>query len=295
MPDSPPHTTLSALNPLPFFLHKHANFRKLATKEDPFHIHKTLGILSILSFIYRYGVVYPQTGTLGFDGSWFDWATMLVHNCLAFSSIQFRVPSKRIDTKPMVIYEEYRQHAMVFTNRCFAVFIVAIFWGGSPPVWAAPLAVALHHLMADDITRRHGSGNTAVRSVSKKLQTSTFYKRVGYLYSFYQYLAIASHIVPHERLADAGYNTIIAIASSAFMMTLYRKKIIRGRTHMIVYSFCLLLSAYHIVRMTGIWVAVLTALAFAARVNSRANKYAIWTVFRFIVAALPLLPFVAGA
>ena len=40
------------------FLHKDANFKKLATREDPYHVHKTLGILSVCSFVYRYGYVY---------------------------------------------------------------------------------------------------------------------------------------------------------------------------------------------------------------------------------------------
>jgi len=69
--------------------------------------------------------VYNIQGNLGFDGSRLDWATLIVHTLLAFSSIIFRVPRKRIDRKPMIIYEEYRQHAMVFTFRCFSVFAVS--------------------------------------------------------------------------------------------------------------------------------------------------------------------------
>ena len=44
-------------------------------------------------------------------------------------------------------------------------------------------------------------------------------------------MAIGSHILPNVHLADLAWNAIIAIASSAFMMTLYRKRIIRGMTH----------------------------------------------------------------
>ena len=52
--------------------------QKLFTVEDPHMLHKVLGLLSVLSFIYRYGFVYPRTGTLGFDGDVFDWATIAV-------------------------------------------------------------------------------------------------------------------------------------------------------------------------------------------------------------------------
>jgi hypothetical protein len=90
------------------FLHEDAKVGKLITREDPHHIHKTLGILSVVSFCYRYRYVFNVTGDLGFDGSALDWASMAVHTLLALSSILFRVPRKHINAKPMVIYEAYR-------------------------------------------------------------------------------------------------------------------------------------------------------------------------------------------
>jgi hypothetical protein len=274
------------------FFHKNAKFSKLMTREDPYHLHKTLGILSVASFLFRYAYCYNKYGTLRFDGSaatpqnrFLDWMTMCVHTCLAFSSIIFRVPRKRINGKPMVIYEEYRQHAMVFTARCFLVFAVADLFPNGPS-WAAPVAVMCCHLLADRITSIHGTkGNTAVRATQKAMKISTFYRYVGKLYSLYQFLAIGSHILPNARLADLAYNAIIAIQSSAFMMTLYRKRIIRGRTHMVVYAGCLIVSGFHICRMLG-WRSVgLVCVAFLLRINSPRdmpvmnNKYAIWSIF----------------
>jgi hypothetical protein len=105
------------------------------------------------------------------------------------------------------------------------------------------------------------------------------------MYSFYQFLAVASHILPSAHLADMAYNAIIAIQSSAFMMTLYRKKIIRGRTHVVVYSSCLVLSAYHIIRLMSLQTLMMVAGAFAMRVNlprGLSNKYLIWTLFLLV-------------
>jgi len=268
-------------------LHPSADVRKLFTYEDSQFIHKTLGISSLISFIYRYGYVYNTTGTLGFDGKYMDWVTMALHTLLAFSSIIFRVPAKRIDNKPMVIYEEYRQHAMVFTHRCMAVYVCAVMFPDSPR-WFVPSVVCAHHYLADRITDRHGSGSTAVRAnpnINKEDSSGKvpdFFKRIGYLYSFYQFLAVASHILPMSRLADMAYNAIIAIQSSAFMMTLYRKRIVRGRTHVLVYSGCLVLSGFHIVRMLPLTNLLLVMGAFALRVNlprGWSNKYLIWTAF----------------
>jgi len=271
------------------FLMKEANFKKLATREDPQHIHKTLGILSVCSFIYRYGYVYNTQGNLGFDGMgqdkkmvMLDWATMIVHTTLALSSILFRVPGFRIPDKPMVIYEEYRQHAMVFTTRCFAVFVVAYLFPDAP-CYVPPIVVMTHHLMADRITSIWGRpGNTAVRATSDSMKISEFYKGVSQLYSFYQFLAIGSHIVPNARLGDMAYNAIIAIQSSAFMMTLYRKRIIRGKMHMVMYASCLVLSAFHIIRILGLPLTGSIAVAFLVRTNIPRNlssKYAIWLFF----------------
>ena len=36
------------------FLHKDAKISKLVTREDPYHWHKTLGMLALLNFFYRY-------------------------------------------------------------------------------------------------------------------------------------------------------------------------------------------------------------------------------------------------
>jgi len=272
-----------------YLLHENAQLKKLASHEDPYHLHKTLGILSVCSFVYRYGVMYNRTGTLGFNGTSFDWHTMGVHLFLAASSMIFRsIPLNRIADKPMNIYEEYRQHAIVFTARCYSVFAVAVLWSSwfpdkTMPVWFMPSVVAVHHLLADFVTYRHGDGNTAVRSNTDKLtDTSLFIRTVTKFYSFYQFLAIGSHILPNDRLPDLAYNAIIAIASSAFMMTLYKKRIIRGYTHLVVYSLCLLLSAFHIIRLVGYTNSGAILATFMLRINlprDYSNKYVVWTLF----------------
>ena len=266
-------------------LHPDASLKKMGmpvSREDPYHVHKTLGLLSLASFVYRYGVVYPKTGTLGFDGTPFDWASMGLHLALAFSSIIFHVPKNRLPTKPMVIYEEYRQHAMVFTARCFSVFAVSQLYTGPYRGAVIPFVVMLHHMTADAITAKHGNGSTAVRANSDKFETGSFYKKVAVLYSAYQFLAVASHVLPNERIGDLAFNAIVAIASSAFLMTLYKKRVIRGMAHLVGYSACLLLSSFHIVRCIGWYSSAMAMVAFAIRINlpkQWSNKYVIWTAF----------------
>ena len=262
-----------------YFLCSDARLDKLFTPEDPLHIHKTLGLLAVLSFVYRYAVVYPAQGNLGFDGSALDWLTMAVHLLLPVSSLLFYVPAKRIATRPMVIYEEYRQHAVVFTLRTFSTFALAVL-APHAPFYAAPLLTAAHHLVVDRITAMHGNGSTAVRANSERLKPGTFYQRVAILYSFYQFLALGAMLVPSTRAADMAYNAIIAIQSSAFLMTLFKKRIVRGRTHMVVYGYCLVLSAFHFVRVIGLAQTALIAATFALRVKlPSVSKYVLWLAF----------------
>ena len=275
---------------------------KLKTHEDPYHIHKTLGVLSLLSFAYRYFWVLPTTGTLGFEGSTFDWVNMCVHLALSTSSIMFHVVKARMLRRPMIMWEEYRLHAIVFSLRCFVVYSVgAAFRHGSLPfLGMAPnslpdensalgraiifTAVMANHVLADYITSLHGTpGVTSVRVAVSKNTGKVKYSAVKKFYSFYQFLAVGSHLLPHARTMDLGYNSLIAIQSSAFLMTLCRKNIITFRTHGLVYSICLFLSAGYILRTFvpthGVAFVLAAFAVFQTRVALRANKYVLWATF----------------
>jgi len=260
---------------------KHMSNR-LVTSEDPHHLHKTLGVLSLLSFVYRYGYVWFTKGNLGFDGSIFDWATMCLHMALSSSSLIFHVISKRMLSRPMIIWNEYRLHAIVFTLRCVSVFVFGMIVPINKYIHLMQyITVMSHHLVVDQITKRYGvPDETTVRA---KDNSRPITKAILRGYSFYQFLALGSHLLPNERTGDMGFNTLIAIQSSAFLMTLYRKHIIRGRTHGYIYSACLIISSFHIFKsFKGLQFGVYILLAFMIRVYLRANKYLLWAIFSFI-------------
>lgn len=109
----------------------------------------------------------------------------------------------------------------------------------------------------------------------------TAVRHLTLVYAFYQFLALGSHLMPHgPRAMDLAYNTLIAIQSSAFCMTLHRKGLIRWQTHAAVYGICLVASAAYILSALHSWTffgAVLAA--FVARTQLRVNKYVIWIAF----------------
>jgi hypothetical protein len=297
---------------------KKVDLRKLATHEDPYHLHKTLGILSLLHFVYRYFWVLPLTGNLGFNGTKFDWVCMTLHLLLGCSSLIFKVIKARILKFPMIMWEEYRLHAIVFTLRCWSVFAVGAALKAAPAQYRelaygtlsgrfVMFAVVLaHHVVADYITACFGTpGVTSVRVAQSKKTGKVKFGATKRLYSFYQFLAIASHLTPHPtaRLMDLGFNTLIAIQSSAFLMTLCRKNIITWRTHGIIYTSCLLLSAGCMLRamcfagVDGRFLVVSTMAVFYLRVTFRLNKYLLWAGYTAVTysavadaVAAPLAP-----
>jgi hypothetical protein len=148
-----------------------------------------------------------------------------------------------------------------------------------------------HHFLLDEVTRRHGPpGNkvTTVRNCHDLHDSrSTALKLRLKFYAYYQFCALASQLLPHARLGDLGYNSLVAVQSQAFLMTLIRKGIIKWYTHAAVYTLALVMS------MGGIWINfeptfffAKVAFMFYLRVNfERLSKYLIWTLF--VIISLP--------
>ena len=198
----------------------------------------------------------------------------------------------------MIIWEEYRLHAIVFTVRCVSVYLYEVFmpaqYRGSTLHRLLFIPVVLgHHLVVDEITRRHGSkeGRTTVRSGTSIKDTAAWKITILRAYSFYQFLALGSHLLPQQigvARGDAGFNTLIAIQSSAFLMTLFRKGLIRDHSHALWYSLCLIFSSFHILRMfpSYMFVGKIVA-AFLLRTQLRINKYFLW--IGFVLVSLPAI------
>lgn len=249
-------------------------YERLFTQEDPTHLHKTLGILCILSYVYRYYIflVYGTFGFTSFSGP----ATILLHCALSFSSLIFHVISKRMLNRAMIIWEEYRLHAIVFTMRSCCIFFF-----GTSNVLSNATIVLMHHLLADEVTHRYGPENKEYTTVRVQDDHSLKTTLVLRFYSFYQFAAIASHLFTISP-KEMGFNTLIAIQSSAFLMTLYRKNLITSYTHGLVYGTCLILSLYVMSTVMPGWVWMGTALVFGARVGLGVNKYVLWGAFVLI-------------
>jgi hypothetical protein len=251
--------------------------RKLFTEEDKYFVHKILGFLSLISFIYRYFYVMPSSQSLGFGKDFFSYLTLTLHMLLSTSSLIFHVLTYRIPEKPLIIYEEYRIHAILFTLRSFIVAVIGInqdYMSKQTSSLLLVFSILAIHLLVDYVTQIHGTpGMTAVRVLNKDTGVIYLGKR---FYGYYQFLALASHLVLTERSGDLGFNTIIAIQSSAFFMTLQRKNITGVKAHAFFYALCLFVSSYYIFLSKDLMFFALVAFLFALRAGFNLNKYVIW-------------------
>ena len=90
------------------------NLYKLSTREDPWHLHKSLGLVCLLHFAYRYTLLYT-TGSMELNSS-LGVTGILLHGVLSLSSLIFHIPKERNPVAPM-IYPEFRLHSIVFALR----------------------------------------------------------------------------------------------------------------------------------------------------------------------------------
>eukprot|EP01034_Spumella_vulgaris_P029276 gene29276-36299_t len=253
--------------------------KKLFSNEDKNFIHKTFGFLSLCSYLYRYFYAYPTTGTLGFTGTTFDWLTLLLHFFLSFSSLIFHVVDRRIVSNPLIIYQEYRAHAIVFTIRGIVITIFGFYQHLLPTLAArittlSAIMIAMHALV-DYITVLYGTpGITTVRN-----DDNGTIPHVKLFFAFYQVLAMSTLLVIDDRLCDLGWNTLVAIQSSAFLMTLKRKSLIRARTHFFWYTLALVLSMVYIVHVKGVFFVAAIGGVFYLKVKTNLNKYLMWALF----------------
>jgi hypothetical protein len=254
--------------------------KKLFTEEDKFNVHKIFGLLSLLSYLYRYFYILTTTGRLGIENDFFSYLTLAIHTMLSLSSFIFHVLTFRIIENPLIIYEEYRVHAILFTLRAILVSVFGLVMHLIPVSVQKVSLIALVlsiHLLVDYVTIKHGrSGVTAVRVAN----TDKGFLKFGKLcYSYYQFLALACHLIIDQNLKDLGFNAVIAIQSSAFLMTLKRKNIIEWYTHAFFYSFALFLSMVYMFMAKGTTFFIYVGIVFTARISLNFNKYPLWLVY----------------
>lgn len=213
------------------------NLHKLNTKEDNIFIHKLLGIICLLNYIYRYHLLY-STGSMQLNNK-FALLLIFIHGILSISSLIFHIPSIRNSNKPM-IYPEFRLHSIVFGLRSV---IISVQYYYKLNYFYQILTCFMTMISADIITYLYNNKNAGSTMRNMPFDKSIpEYKQnqVTKMHSFFQIGATCFMLGN----IDTAFSPLFAIQIAAFLMTLVRKSIINCTTWHALYSLSLWINIF---------------------------------------------------
>lgn len=258
-------------------------FRKLVTKEDPFFIHKVLGLISFCNFIYRYYLLLSYGQMM--MSSPIDIALITCHGALSASSLIFHIPKKRHAGMPM-IYPEFRLHSIAFGLRSVACCFID-YYGNEYKLYYKMGACLGTMVIADAITKAHAEpGDTTMRAMPFALSTTVQERnKITRFHSNSQIFATLLMLYNME----TAFSPLFAIQIAAFLMTLVRKGLIKPNTWHILYSFALMINVFTSVTLKPselMTICIAKYIFSYIRFELHANKYIGWIM---IFSLIPML------
>lgn len=271
---------------------------KLITHEDKFHIHKTMGLVSLMNYFYLLFDCFYSGATAemtlrsvdsGFIG--LTW----VHSILSLSALQFLIPRTRTGILPM-IWQEFRAHSIVFAVRSFLIINVLYFLfhdsdrsddsdrTRSPTAIVVRLAIVLLAMKLADVSTEY------LRENKKETTTATMpywsdcpaalQSAIKYFYTHSQFMATIVCL-----FGKIPYILAVAfpIQIASFLMTLVRKNIISAFWYHVLYGGSLLIVYLINAADLALYPVVLIGVALIyIRVHLKLNKYVLWTLVALI-------------
>ena len=238
---------------------------KLVTHEDPYYLHKSLGLFCLVNYFVQFYFYF------NYNTTYLNVYTITPHILLHLSSFIFTVLKKRPTESivNMFIWEELRLHSLIFAWRsCFSI----LFPSYSRVICFLTIAAA------DIVTYYHGNPEVStVRGQHYKVGKRTLIKELtGAFFSISQFGAT---LICMDSSPILIFSTLPAIQTSAFGMTLIRKNLINKTVWSIVYSGELLLTYYiWYNEYNNLRVFYIAAILYALR-RIGISKYLIWSSY----------------
>eukprot|EP01060_Flectonema_neradi_P002718 TRINITY_DN11728_c0_g2_i1.p1 TRINITY_DN11728_c0_g2~~TRINITY_DN11728_c0_g2_i1.p1 ORF type:complete len:488 (+),score=44.14 TRINITY_DN11728_c0_g2_i1:53-1516(+) len=109
---------------------------KLFTDHDPYNIHKILGLIVLVHYLYRFDSCFRYGQAFGLQDVRLEILLVVLHGVLSLSSLLLPLPESRNHTAPM-IWKEFRFHSILFANRhvFFTVLYLLDLNGSFDVVW----------------------------------------------------------------------------------------------------------------------------------------------------------------
>lgn len=252
-------------------------YEKLITDEDPYHIHKSMGIYCLLNFVFQ--LVYYMC----YREMILNWMVMIPHVMLHMTSFIFKVLDKRpvtndnkiISKMSMFIWEELRLHSMIFGLRSCLIIMF-------PSITNGRIIVFSTLGLADLITYVYGNPEVTTVRGNNKIEKRSCIKKIYAM--FFTTSQMGATIICggfFQKIINPAlvFCTLPAIQTSAFGMTLLRKNIISKTTWQIVYSIELALVYYvWYLEYNNVDILAYSLMAYFMRSNGL-NKYLLWLVY----------------
>jgi hypothetical protein len=256
-------------------------------------IHALLGFYCLLHFAYRYGVFFGAGGTgtdMGFNtlttGKFVSF--FLPHLLLQLSGFRFAIPRKR-HPEGNRIWPQYRYEALVFFSRCTTLMGIALYRkltsraeSRGPEtkfsVWPSTLVVFLTMLAADYVARtfrKFGEPSRTIRDLNGP-------PGALYIMSSAQFHANVHCLLLGDRLC-VQLAALTVVQTSAFGMSMRRKRLIGQEQGLFLYGLVLLLGMLVILRdlaereLLGLAISVANFAALL-RFELGTNKYILWGI-----------------
>lgn len=216
---------------------------KLITNHDPYHIHKILGVLVLLNYVYRsyllvvYGSCFPED----IEKKWMSVASVLCHGLLSWSSLLLPLPKKRNFSSPM-IWPEFRWHSITFATRHVIVTVLNLLKAWPESLWGNAFARACLMLgtihAASIITDKFGCREKRTTNAMPypKSVTNRQQSAVKLFYTLAQFGATANCLFDDP---NHSFAPLLAIQAAPLLMTLVRKGKASSFTYHRVYALSL--------------------------------------------------------
>ena len=233
------------------------NSHKLATKEDPYHLHKLLGAVCLVHFGYRYYLLFSR-GNMDLDNTT---AAVFVgiHGALSCSSLIFHIPGVRNKTAPM-IYPEYRLHSILFVLRSVVCYFCVYNQFSIVYRFAACYSTMI---LADIVTstyNKDGSRTTTMRDMPFDKRIGEEEQRQITMMQSSQQIGATLYMVGN---LESCFSPMLAIQLAALLMTLVRKSIIDSNAWHLIYNLSLWINAFCFYSLPIEYVLIQPVLYFA--------------------------------
>lgn len=249
--------------------------KKLNTHEDVFYIHKILGGIAIVNYIYRFCILCTNND-MNLNNE-LGMSLLGVHGLLSVSSLFFKLSNKRNKMIP-IIYPEYRLHNIIFAFRSILCCLSFYFITNTFHARMMNMFICLLTMCGADVISACNNTNddktTTMRDMPYDEYDETNYKRMYGTMQLYATYYMLGNI-------NTAFSPMFAIQISSFLMTLVKKSIIKPKWWHHLYTIALLKNILLAVTFTPSFLITMNlscGFFYYWRIKKNCNKYVIWTI-----------------